>query len=189
MKKQIGAVMVWGALVGACSATSGSGETDAGAPATAETSYPASCTPEALEADARASTWSGPGTRDGALLPGEGDYAIAATYLQLRGTPEAAKKFQATMAKINEQLATSEGLVAFRVTTSEACGTARTLSAYKDETAMLRFVTSPAHSEAMTLATSLSRGKSKTTHWAGKLSELTFEIGAKRLATEPGDGF
>lgn len=189
MKKQIGAVMICGALVGACSATSGGDEPDAGAPVAAETSYPSSCSAEALEADARASPWSGPGTKDGALLPGGGDYAVAATYLQLRGTPEAAKKFQATMAKINEQLATSEGLVAFRVTTSEACGTARTLSAYKDETAMLKFVASPAHGEAMTLATSLSRGKSKTTHWNGKLSELTFETGATHLATEPGDGF
>ncbi|MBL9110389.1 MAG: hypothetical protein JNM74_14000 [Myxococcales bacterium] len=189
MKTLLVTIVACGALLSACSSSSPDVDPSSADAAPAEKTYPETCSHETLEADAKLSPFDGAGAKDGALVPSNADFAIAATYLQLRGSPDAAKKFQETMAKINQELAKAEGLVAFRVATSDSCGSARTLSVFKDETAMLKFVTSAAHSQAMTLATSLSRGKSKTTRWTGKLTEVTFEAGAQHLVTKPGGGF
>ncbi|MFO0642093.1 MAG: hypothetical protein U0183_22905 [Polyangiaceae bacterium] len=189
MKTLLVTIIACGSLLSACSSTTSADDPSSADAAPAEKTYPETCSRETVEADAKLSPFEGVGAKGGALVPSDEDFAIAATYLQLRGSPEAAKKFQETMGKINQELAKAEGLVAFRVATSDACGSARTLSVFKDETAMLKFVTSAAHSEAMTLATSLSRGKSKTTRWTGKQTEVTFEAGAQHLATKPGGGF
>ena len=90
----------------------------------------AECTRGLLEPDFRAGPLQGPGVVDGALAAGE--YVLSTTYLELRQEPESQRKFGELMGPIMADLMKREGVVAIALGTSEQCGSARTLSIWRD---------------------------------------------------------
>ncbi len=128
--------------------------------------------------------FTGPGVVDGAIPPGR--YVIAATYLQGKPTQQAMSLFQSLVDPISRSLPTTEGLIGARFGNSNTCLTARTLSVWKDEASMYRFVTSASHATAMGKTSELSRGGSVTTHWADTELGATFDKAAQMLAADDG---
>lgn len=135
------------------------------------------------EPDFRASPLQGP---NGATVTAiaAGTYAMSSTYLALR--PGATQEFQRLMAAISEDLRTRDGLVAFGVSTSSACLTARTLSVWRDADAMTAFVRAPAHLAAIGAVHRISRGGSTVTHWTATERDATWTESIARIAVESG---
>ena len=136
-----------------------------------------------VDLDQRA-PFAGPGVVDGALPPGQ--YVIAATYLQGKPTEQAMSLFQALVDPITRELPTTPGLIGARFGNSSTCLTSRTVSVWKDEASMYRFVASPSHAAAMAKTSELSRGASSTTHWADAETGATFEKAAQLLEADEG---
>lgn len=143
------------------------------------------CVRGTLEADLdQSAPFVGPGLVDGALPSGR--YLMAATYLQGKPTQQAMSLFQSLVDPITRALPTTDGLIGARFANSSNCLTARTLSVWKDEASMYRFVASPAHAAAMAKTSELSRGGSVTTHWADTEAGATFEKAAEQLEADEG---
>jgi hypothetical protein len=154
---------------------------DAGASASEGTSQ---CARGHLEADFTAGPLMGPGVVDGALVAAE--YMLSTTYLELRQEPDAQRRFGELMGPIMADLMKREGLVAVALGTSQECGTARTLSIWRDDVAMMSFVVGDAHSAAMAAVREVSRGGSLVTHWLGDQRDATWATAAQRAGDENG---
>ncbi len=102
--------------------------------------------------------------------------AIAAsTYLRLQDTPVAGARFQELNRDIAQALMTSPGLMGVSIRASAACNTARTLTVWASEEAMMGFVMSPAHITAMGATPEISRGGSITSTWGlDSLEEMSW---------------
>jgi hypothetical protein len=137
-----------------------------------------------LEADFTAGPLMGPGVVDGALVAAE--YMLSTTYLELRQEPDAQRRFGALMGPIMADLMKREGLVAVALGTSQECGTARTLSIWRDDVAMMSFVVGDAHRAAMGAVREVSRGGSLVTHWLGDQGDATWATAAQRAGDENG---
>lgn len=142
------------------------------------------CRRSLLEADFEPSPLAGVGLVDGVLPPGE--YLYSTTYLQLRQEPGAQARFEELMGPIMADLAQRPGLLAISLGLSSECGVARTLSVWRDDVAMLDFVTSSAHGAAVRSVGEVSRGGSLVTHWLGNESEATWQVAAQRAGAEQG---
>lgn len=119
--------------------------------------------------------------------PPASGYVASTTYLRLRAEPEAQQKFGELMAPISMQLMTQPGLVAMQLAGSDGCGTARTLTVWESEEAMMGFVLSDAHGAAIQAVGDVSRGGSVTMHWtAMDATEASWESAAKRLEGHQG---
>jgi hypothetical protein len=155
---------------------------DAGSPMT-ETSPSATdgdgCTRDELESDMERMPFAGPGVRDGAIEPG--NYLMATTYLRLRADQTAL--FQELVGPVIADISTRSGLVALTTARSQECGTARTLTVWRDEAAMLEFVVGEAHGKAMQSIHDLSRGGSVAAHWTGDQAATSWDVAAEHLAT------
>jgi hypothetical protein len=121
------------------------------------------------------------------IPPTSGEYFVSTTYLSIRGTPEAQQRFGMLMGPMLEDLPSrmspEGGLVAMGLATSASCGTGRTLTVWRDEAAMLDFVASPAHIQAMTAVTEISTGHSVAIHWTtADASSIDWDDAASRLA-------
>lgn len=139
----------------------------------------ARCVRGQLEADLR-TTAGGDST---ALPPGR--YVFSATYLRLSTAAPAQQKFRDLMKPMDDALQHAEGLVAYRVATSSGCVTARTLSVWKSEQEMRRFVVGAAHGKAIAGIGEVSRGGSVTTRWEGDAQDFSFDQAAQKLAKIP----
>ncbi len=146
----------------------------------------ADCTRDAIEADLRSfSPLSGPGVRaDGTLAPGQ--YVVSSTYLKMRPEPAAQARFQELMGPISQSLQAQEGLVAIQLAASERCGTARTLTVWRDEAAMYTFVTGEAHMTAVRAVGEVSRGGSIVTHWSDSEQGVSWTKAAQQLGADTG---
>ncbi|MFP2927477.1 antibiotic biosynthesis monooxygenase family protein [Pyxidicoccus sp. 3LG] len=145
----------------------------------------ADCTRDRMEADLQDTPLAGAAVRaDGTLEPGR--YIVSSTYLRLRPEPAALARFQELMGPISDSLRTQQGLVALQVASSERCGTARTLSVWRDEAAMYAFVTGSAHQAAVSSVREVSRGGSIVTHWADDERGATWSKAAGQLGADPG---
>lgn len=147
------------------------------------------CTGGSLESDIR---YSGPlrGTAvdpDGKVKPGS--YIVSTTYIKLKTDAAASSIFQDVMDGINKVLESTPGLVAFQLATSTECLSARTLSVWDDEAAMLQFVTGEAHSNAIRNSRAMSRGGGGVTHWRDTEAGVTWENSAQRVAADIRPGF
>lgn len=114
-------------------------------------------------------------------------YLVATT--QIYRKPEKAGEFMAAAGPVLSTLNESEGMVAFGIGSSAACGCARTLSVWKSEEAMLSFVASDAHAAAMLQVNDLAY-TGRTTHWevtAEELMELDWDVA--RAKVEDIEGF
>ncbi|WP_437730402.1 antibiotic biosynthesis monooxygenase [Sorangium sp. So ce1335] len=153
------------ALVPACS---GGGE--AGAPgepgggAGAETAASAfTCADDDMQ---NLAPFGGPGFQDGTLTGAAQDtYVASSTLLWVKADEASQRRFIELATAIVAQLPAQEGLIGFVLGTSAKCGYARTITVWKDEEAMGKFVMSDAHLAAMA-ATSEISVQGAVTHWA-----------------------
>jgi heme-degrading monooxygenase HmoA len=132
------------------------------------------CSRERLEADGRDSQ---------ALeqLP-PGEYVFATTYLRLPLRRSALARFNELNGPMGEALAGNPGSLRVVTRLSEKCNTARTLTVWRDEAAMMAFVTSTAHGQAMGSVREVSRGGSITAQWRGPASEFAWAKATENLA-------
>lgn len=136
----------------------------------------AACTKDALEADGVDST------RMEALPAGQ--YLVSTTYLRLPHKKSALKRFSELTAPMDGDLRANPGLVRVTTRLSSSCNTARTLSVWKSEAEMYRFVASPSHAKAMAAVSEVSRGNSVTTHWSSDAAGATWEKATQMLAAD-----
>lgn len=151
----------------------------------------ASCSSSALEADLEATPFMGPGVdpASGALkLTAGKQYMVSATYgVPVPGTDGApvTAEYETIFQGVAEQLMHEPGLVGFKLASSDACASGRTLAVWESEEAMYAFVTSPAHLLAMQRVDAILQPGYGVTHWtANAREEMSFEEGVKRLAAE-----
>jgi heme-degrading monooxygenase HmoA len=143
---------------------------------------PGACARGALEPDFAAMPLAGPGVSDSGLEPGS--YVLSSTYLQVRS--ERRERFDALMQPIVADLAARPGLLALSLGGSAMCGTARTLTVWRDEVAMLEFVASDPHATAMAAVSEISRGGSVVTHWSGDEHDATWHAAVEHVAADDG---
>lgn len=142
------------------------------------------CTGDVFAADANRPPLTGPGLVDGALPPGE--YAISTTYIRLKEGPEMMARFNEMLQPVLGELGQSDGLLAQSLTLSVSCGTARTLTVWRDVEAMYGFAASPAHTSAVARVAEVSRGNSIAMHWIGQAEEASWDEAAKQLGAWTG---
>jgi heme-degrading monooxygenase HmoA len=134
------------------------------------------CSKDRIEADGVDST---PMT---AIAPGQ--YLITTTYLRLPLSKKAMARFSELSAPIDADLRANAGLVRVTARLSTACNTARTLTVWKSEADMMKFVTSPSHAKAMAGTPEVSRGGSITTHWMDSEAGATWAKAAQSLGAD-----
>ena len=113
-------------------------------------------------------------------------YLVATTQIYIR--PEKRPEFMQAAGAVLQALGESEGMVAFGIGSSEACGDSRTLSVWASEEAMVAFVAGDAHAAAMLQAPDLAI-QGRTTHWevtAEELEELDWDVARERVEHVPG---
>jgi hypothetical protein len=138
---------------------------------------PSSCQRGTLEPDFAAAPLAGVAVDASGLRPGR--YIISSTYLQL--DPDARPTFDQLIQPILADLETRDGLLALSLGQSESCVALRTLGVWRDDAAMIAFVTSPAHTAAMTRVTDISRGGSVVTHWLGDETSASWEAAVEEV--------
>lgn len=133
--------------------------------------------------------WFGAGVdpETGELVDDGSTYVVSATYLTLRPEPDAEAAFGEVMGPIIPALYGNPGLVASQLGVSMSCATARTFTVWRDEAAMMAFVTSAAHGAAVARIGEISRGASLVTHWTeAPVAEITWEVALQRLEQDEG---
>jgi hypothetical protein len=133
-----------------------------------------------LEPDLFAAPLDGAGVSGGALKPGQ--YVLSTTYLRLKNTDSVTSKFWELIGPINEDLGKREGLIALSLGLSLECNSARTLSVWRDDVAMMEFVAGSAHTTAVAATSQLSRGGGVVIHWTGDETQATWKVAAQKLA-------
>ena len=105
-------------------------------------------------------------------------YVVATTAGWPIPTEEHTGKFDEHMGPIVEELPTHEGLLGVTMGGSDVCGSARTLSLWRDEAALMGFVFGDAHTAAMGITYTSMRGW-ETTHWNETSAEAPSWMDAK----------
>jgi heme-degrading monooxygenase HmoA len=128
--------------------------------------------PACVEDDLSPTVFVGPGydaDKGGLQEPLQDKYVASTTFLVLR--PETAQEFGATVEAMIPALTANPGLVGFSTALSAKCGTARTLTVWRDQTAMMNFVTSDEHVAGMARAQEFST-TGTVTSWEVTRAEL-----------------
>jgi hypothetical protein len=118
-----------------------------------------------------AQPFEGPGFSlgEGLTTDAPGPFLAATTHLTLKGSPEAQQRFDSLMSTMSEDLPEWPGLVGASLATGPEGY--RTLTVWEDEVAMLGWITSPGHVDAMAAAPDIiDRGR--TTHWTMTREQL-----------------
>lgn len=161
---------------------------------------PAQCRPDVVQADLLSQSaegpsqpevapyWIGPGVDPATGIPSVPAGAImTTTYLQLRTDAASQERFGQLAGGVIGTLMASPGLVATSIVSSQQCALARTLTIWKDEAAMLAFVASSAHADAVNAVDEVSRGGSITMHWlATGAQDASYEMAARKLLDHDG---
>lgn len=148
------------------------------------------CVRSTLESDLkRYGPLAGPGVDPATGQLEAGSYLVSSTYLKLTTDPKGQRVFQDSMKGLNAVIPSYPGLAAYLFATSDSCVTARTLSVWKDEVSMYRFVGADAHTSAIARIELISRGGSVVTHWADTEAGANFEKAAQQLGAEVGPFF
>ena len=111
---------------------------------------------------------------------------VATTYLALKPGEQAGQRFGQLVGPVIQDLGARQGLLAITTSTSTSCGTARTVTVWESEAAMMAFVTGEAHLAAIQGTSDVSRGGSVTMTWPHAGGELTWQIAAARLKDHDG---
>lgn len=128
--------------------------------------------PACVEDDLMASMFAGPGydpANGGLQEPLQDEYVASSTLLALR--PETVQDFIASVTAMIPVLMANPGLVGFSTAQSAKCGTARTLTVWRDEMAMMTFVTSDEHVAGMAKAGEYST-TGTVTSWKVKRADV-----------------
>lgn len=133
--------------------------------------------------------WTGPGAdpETGELVDDGNTYVVSSTYLALMPDPAAQQAFGETMGPVIPTLFGNPGMIATSLGTSMECSTARTLTVWASQEAMMAFVTSDAHANAIARVAEISRGDSLVTHWTGAaIPEITWDEALARVLADEG---
>ena len=163
---------VCGALVcGACASDSNNGDGGDDVKEVASARAELECHAAALEPDLESEFIAGSAVDLGAgeLKVEEGaQYIVSSTYgIPKRGADGEylSPRYQMLMGMIVQKLQTQPGLLALQVSSSERCGSGRTLAVWESEELMYDFVTTGPHLEAMSSAEELLEPGYAVTHW------------------------
>lgn len=118
---------------------------------------------------------TGPGLTMGGELTTDapGPFTVSTTLLILKeGDNDAQTAFDQHMEVMNTALETAPGLVALSLSTTIGGSTSRTLSIWESDEAMLNWVTSEAHGDAMVALADHADPKSAVTSWQLTRAEL-----------------
>ena len=181
---KMGALVAMACLFGAACVAEEPGDEAAGEQQTRDESL---CVAEVLEEDSI--VFAGVGAADGPPAWGElpPDAIVAMTYLRLKDTPEAGQRFQEVSGPVSAALQSSPGLMGISIRQSASCNTARTMTVWASEEAMMGFVTGEAHLAAMQATSEVSRGGSITSTWRlGDLDEVEFAAVAEGFVAHDG---
>lgn len=111
---------------------------------------------------------------------------VATTYLAIKPDEQAGQRFGQVVGPVIQDLGARQGLLGITTSNSTACNTARTLTVWESEAAMMAFVTGDAHAAAMQATADISRGGSVTMTWTHAGGELTWQSAAARLEDHDG---
>ncbi|AUX47314.1 uncharacterized protein SOCE26_088320 [Sorangium cellulosum] len=178
-----GVVSVFFCAAGAVALGCSSGEAD-DPPADGSSSPLSGCEKGKIESDlVEGLELSGPGVDPQTKQVRAGSYVMASTYLAMRPGLDHGEAL-GVAGPVVEAVMTAKGAVAVMASQSADCAALRTLSVWESEEDMFAFVMGPAHVEAMSHTSELSRGTSNTVSWEGTEEDVTWEEGARRLASE-----
>jgi hypothetical protein len=140
--------------------------------------------PACVEDDLGPVAFAGPGydpDKGGLQEPLQDKYVASTTVLVLR--PEKQQELDELVGAMIPVLTANPGLVGFSTALSPKCGTARTLTVWRDQTAMMNFVASDEHVAGMSRATELS-ATGTVTSWEVTRAEvpLTWDTAIARAA-------
>jgi hypothetical protein len=128
---------------------------------------------------------TGPGIGADGKLPA-GRYLYSSTYLAIQLSTDAFRRFSEVNGPINDALRSQPGLLAHQTGFSGDCYAARTLAVWRDEEAMVQFVVSEAHGDAVRAIDKISRGKSIVTHWEDDENAATWERAVAQITIDEG---
>jgi heme-degrading monooxygenase HmoA len=146
------------------------------------------CNAATLESDNDPSPWMGPAAdASGKLqLDPSKKYVVSTTYGMPVPGPDGAPvtaMYQQIFGRIQQQLMSQQGLLALNLAGSDKCASGRTLAVWESEDAMYDFVTSDAHTAAMTnVHTLLKPGYAVTHYQADALAQISWEAAVPHLA-------
>ena len=127
--------------------------------------------------------FAGPGfhPQDGLLDPVQDTYIVATTQLLVK--EEEQMTFLQLSSEVGAQLEETEGFVGFSLAVEPTCGFYRTVSVWRSEADMYRFVATGAHAKAMG-QTGVIAVTGKTTSWEIPAEQLplTWDVARARLA-------
>ncbi len=117
----------------------------------------------------------------GLLPPVQEGYVASTTMIMVK--PEQMGRFFELVDGVIDQITSTEGFVAMALATDPTCGWARTLTVWRDDTAMYTFVVNGAHAEAMTQAFDIAY-TGKVTSWPISAAEMppTWDMAKAQLA-------
>jgi len=133
--------------------------------------------------------WMGPGVDPdtGMLIDDGSTYLVSSTYLAMKPDPAAQQAFGEAVGPLVPDLFGNPGVVAFQLGTSNACASARTLTVWRDDAAMMTFVAGDAHMAAIGRVAEISRGTSVVTHWSGAaVADITWDEAIVRITADEG---
>jgi quinol monooxygenase YgiN len=152
----------------------------------------AGCSRGVVEADLQGVPLQGSGVDPTThqLSPLPATAVMSSTYLALRSDADSQKLFGSLVQTLLPKLGTQPGLLGFMLGTSASCGTARTLTVWKDEASMVAFATGSTHSAAAAHVGDVSRGGSVVTTWTpGGAGDATWAAAARELAAQEGASY
>lgn len=118
------------------------------------------------------------------LIDPQDEYVAHTT--QLLVAPEGMAMFEEDIERILAQLMVTPGLVAVSFASEPTCGFVRTLGIWRSQEAMVAFVTSGAHADAMSNGMSYTI-TGRTTHWTVSSEEVPvpWEVAVERISDVP----
>lgn len=118
------------------------------------------------EADFEAAPFQGPYFDEAGqlMMPLPESYVVATTAGWVKSGEQYTSKFDDHMGPVIEDVSQRDGMIGLTMGMSEQCGSARTLSVWRDEAALYEFVFGDAHGAAMGIVGDSMRGW-ETTHW------------------------
>jgi heme-degrading monooxygenase HmoA len=114
---------------------------------------------------------AGPGwdPETGLVDPDQESYVASSTMIMVK--PDQQGLFFELVGAVNEQIMATDGFVAMSLATDAECGWARTMTIWRDETAMYSFVVNGAHADAMNRTGEVAI-TGKVTSWPIMASEM-----------------
>lgn len=131
--------------------------------------------------------WFGPNVGASGELTVQPGAVVSTTYLRLKLDDPSLQRFSELTAPVVAAFFAADGMLAASIANSRHCGLARTLAVWRDEAAMMKFVTSAEHMAAIADISEVSRGGSITTHWtANKPEDASWPVAAEKLKNHRG---